>query len=309
MSLRATSAAAKKVCTLALDPSEQSTATNDLDFSDLVTFKTTRFVGDFINNYSLEHVLAELVNSGPQSPGKLNAKRAESLLRRSLTWCVMLNNTLSIVVCAEDTSPAGLMGPFFDLSAYDSDAARWILERIRRVFPSYEGQKEFLSLYLLILLQSFHEENVKAQAALNLAEILEDALEKGVEVEFANKWARVSDHLSLQSEENIWSRELTENVLRLQGSLLTLKYSHAKSIDSTTEAIEGLDSLDLRRWAINLRSALSEETVRILYFCSSCKPKCSRYLTRSVTGILCSVVCHHITEDIQSNPPQTQPGS
>lgn len=189
--------------------------------------------------------------------------RAESLLRRSLTWCVLLNNALSIAVSTEDTSPAGLMGPFFDLSASDTGAACWILERIRLVFPSYEGQKEFLGLYLLVLLQSFHEENIKAQTALNLAEILEDALEKGIEVEFASKWARVSDHLSIQSEENIWSRELTENVLRLQGSLLTLKYMHAENMVSTTETHGELNSLDIRRWAVSLRSALSEETVCI----------------------------------------------
>ncbi|PCH00030.1 Armadillo-like helical [Penicillium occitanis (nom. inval.)] len=226
-----------------------------------VISKTTRFVSEFINNYSLEHDLAELVNSGPQSPDRISAKRAESLLRRSLTWCVILNNTLSIFVSAEDTSPAGLMGPFFDLSASDSDATCWILERIRLVFPSYDGQKEFISLYLLVLVQSFHEESLKAQTALNLAEILEDALKRGIEVEFASKWARVSDHLSLQSEENIWSRELTDNVLRLQGSLLTLKYMHAERTDSTTESNGGLDLLDLRRWAVSLRSALSEETV------------------------------------------------
>ncbi|RAO64566.1 uncharacterized protein BHQ10_000578 [Talaromyces amestolkiae] len=226
-----------------------------------VISKTTQFVSEFISDYSLEHGLAELVNSGPQSPDRISAKRAESLLRRSLAWCLILNNTLSIVVSAADTSPAGLMGPFFDLSASDSDATCWILERIRLVFPSYEGQREFLSLYLLVLLQSFHEENVKARTALNLAEILEDALERGIEVEFSSKWARVSDHLSLQSEENIWSRELGENVLRLQGSLLTLKHMHAESADPTTETNGGLDSLDLRRWAVSLRSALSEETV------------------------------------------------
>jgi hypothetical protein len=235
--------------------------TDKLDLFDLVITKTTRFVSEFINNYSLEHGLAELVNNGPQSPDRISAMRAESLLRRSLTWCILLNNTLSIAVFAEDISPAGLMGPFFDLSASDSDAACWILERIRLVSPKYEGQKEFLSLYLLVLLQSFHEENVKAQTALNLAEILEDALERGIEVAFASKWARVSDHLALQSEENIWSRELTENVLRLQGSLLNLKYMHTESTDSTTETNGGLDSLDLRRWAVSLRSMLSEETV------------------------------------------------
>lgn len=252
--------------TLPLNPSKQSTVADELDLFDLVIVKKTKFVSEYINNYSLEHGLAELVNSGPQSPDRISAMRAESLVRRSLTWCLILNNTLSIAVSAEDTSPAGLMGPFFDLSSSDSDAACWILERIRFVFPSYEGQKEFLSLYLLVLLQSFHEENVKAQTALNLAEILEDALEKGIEVEFASKWARVSDHLSIQSEENIWSRELTENVLRLQGSLLTLKYVHSESTGSTTETNGELNSLDIRRWAVSLRSALSEETVRIFKF-------------------------------------------
>jgi hypothetical protein len=252
--------------TLPLNTSKQSTVTDELDLFDLVIVKKTKFVSEYINNYSLEHGLAELVNSGPQSPDRISAMRAESLVRRSLTWCSILNNTLSIAVSAEDTSPAGLMGPFFDLSSSDSDGTCWILERIRFVFPSYEGQKEFLSLYLLILLQSFHEENVKAQAALNLAEILEDALEKGIEVEFASKWARVSDHLSIQSEENIWSRELTENVLRLQGSLLTLKYMHSESTGSTTETNGELNSLEIRRWAVSLRSALSEETVRIFKF-------------------------------------------
>jgi hypothetical protein len=184
--------------------------------------------------------------------------RAESLLRRSLTWCVILKNTLSLAVSEPESSPAKLIGPFFDLSTSDCDAACWILERVRVLFSGYERQKDFLSLYLLTLLQSFHEENIKANTALNLAEILEDALEKGLKVDFLDKWARVSDHLFLQSQESIWGRELTENVLRLQGSLLALKYTYAESTN------EELESIDIRRWAVTLRSALSEETVCIL---------------------------------------------
>ncbi|EED19802.1 HEAT repeat protein [Talaromyces stipitatus ATCC 10500] len=234
---------------------------SNIGFGKEVTSKTTRFVSEIIDNYSLEHGLAELLNSGPQPPSRISAMRAESLLRRSLSWCLILNNKLSMVAFPEELSPTGLMGPFFDLSSSDSDGACWILERIPIVFPGYEGQKEFLSLYLLVLLQSFHEEDVKAKVALNLAGILEDALERGIQVEFPSKWARVSDHLSIQEEENIWSRELTENVLRLQGSLLTLKYMDEENLSSTTETNGGLDSLAVRRWAVNLRSALSEETV------------------------------------------------
>lgn len=181
----------------------------------------------------------------------MNEMRAGSLLRRSLTWALILKNSLLSV----SESPVSLIGPFFDLSSSDSDAACWILERVRDVFPGYQQQNIFLSLYLLILLQE-QEESVKSKAVLNLSEILQDALGKKLTVEFLDKWPRVSDHLYVQSQEQIWSRELTENVLRLQGSLLALKYR-----DGLVEAQSSEFALDVRRWAISLRSALSEETV------------------------------------------------
>ncbi|KAH8690204.1 HEAT repeat protein [Talaromyces proteolyticus] len=206
------------------------------------------FAHGLFDSYELGLLMANLVSHVGY---RRNEVRAESLLRRSLTWSIILKNSLHNI----NDSPAGLIGPFFDLSTADSDAAGWVLERIRDVFPGYKGQKDFLSLYLLILLQD-QEETVKAKAALNLAETLEDALEKGLSVDFLDKWARVSDYLSVQSQDQVWSRELTENVLRLQGAMLALKYAD-ESFD--TESQE--PSLGLRRWAVGLRSALSEETV------------------------------------------------
>lgn len=174
-----------------------------------------------------------------------------------------------LTISAPESSPAKLLGPFFDLSLNDGDAACWILERIRVLFDGYEKQRDFLSLYLLILLQSFHEENIKANAALNLAETLEDALAKGVEVDFLNKWARVSEHLLFQSQDCVWSRQLDENVLRLQGSLLALKYMHTES-KSLSGSNGNFESLDLQRWTVSLRSALNEETVCVLFLHPLC---------------------------------------
>jgi hypothetical protein len=187
--------------------------------------------------------------------GRLNEIRAGSLLRRALTWGIILKNSLQSI----SESPVALIGPFFDLSTGDSDGACWILERVREVFPGYQQQKHFLSLYLLILLQE-QEESVKSKAVLNLSEILQDALEQGLTVGFVDKWPRVSDHLYVQSQDQVWSRELTENVLRLQGSLLALKYRD-RPVDSESKEL----ALDLRRWVVSLRSALSEETVSIIY--------------------------------------------
>ncbi|OKL63320.1 hypothetical protein UA08_01801 [Talaromyces atroroseus] len=225
-----------------------------------VITQTISFANEVLDTYGIEHSLAELVSTVPESLDRFNSMRAESLLRRSLTWCIILTNSLSLIVSEPESSPAKLIGPFFDLSTSDSDAACWILERVRVLCCGYEKQKNFLSLYLLILLQGFHEENIKANTALNLAEILEDALEKDVQVDFLSKWARVSDHLAIQSQESIWGRELAENVLRLQGSLLALKYMYAESTDLAKSAGE-LESIDLRRWAVTLRSALNEDTV------------------------------------------------
>lgn len=213
---------------------------------------TLSFANNVFDAYDLEQIMAGLL-SNPEA--RLNEIRAGSLLRRALTWGIILKNSLKSI----SESPVALIGPFFDLSTGDSDAACWILERVRDVFPGYKQQKDFLSLYLLILLQE-QEESVKAKAVFNLSEILQDALEQGLTVGFVDKWPRVSDHLYVQSQDQIWSCELTENVLRLQGSLLALKYRDTP-VDSDSKEL----ALDLRRWVVGLRSALSEETVSIIY--------------------------------------------
>lgn len=147
------------------------------------------------------------------------------------------------------------MEVFFIVSDADRDAACWILRRIDWLFPGHEQQKRFLELYSQIILQE-QEESIKAGAILNLSLALEDALERGITVALLEKWPQIADHLYQQSQDNVWSREMTENALRLQGCLLSLKYTEPVVTSSCTNL-----SRDFLRWTVSVRSALSEETV------------------------------------------------
>lgn len=239
------------------------------------------FANALFETYDLEQIMAGILRLPEE---QLNEIRAGSLLRRSLTWGIILKNSLQSI----SESPVALIGPFFDLSTVDSDAACWVLERVRKVFPGYQSQKDFLSLYLLILLRE-QEESVKSRAVLNLSEILQDALEQRHTVGFVDKWPRVSDHLYVQSQDQIWSRELTENVLRLQGALLALKYQDGP-VDAESKEL----ALDLRRWVVSLRSALGEETVSII-----CHVVCA--ILTSLLGILFKTRSDCLTQGVLSH--------
>jgi hypothetical protein len=205
------------------------------------------FANEIFKAYDLDIGLANLLNQPETHSGDI---RADSLLRRSLGWSMILKIIMEEVA----ETPLRLIDIFFDISTIDSDAACWILHRMETAFTGYENQKDFLSLYLLIILRD-QGEGIKAAVALNLSKALEDALDNDLPVVLQDKWARVADHLFAQSQEQIWGRHMVENVLRLQGCLMAVTYS--ESLRSRPAKLE----LEIRRWALSLRSALSEEMV------------------------------------------------
>lgn len=205
--------------------------------------------------YDLETLLYSLVEQSEVSAGTGSEARAASLLRRSLAWSMILK----IMIEQNSDLSSRLSDIFFSVSAADADAACWVLRQIDTIFDGCETyQKQFLGLYLSTILGD-NREDVKTVAALNLAKILENALEKGLTLDLPDEWARLGDYIRSQSREQTWSREIVESVLRLQGCLMTIQCAIPTSeLESSRNLV-----LDLRRWAISLRFALSEETVSI----------------------------------------------
>lgn len=189
------------------------------------------------------------------SAGTGRDARAASLLRRSLAWSVILK----IIIEQNSDLSSRLSDIFFGVSAADADASCWILRQIDSIFDGCETyQKQFLELYWSAILGD-NREDVKTVAALNLAKMLENALEKGLTLDAPDEWARLGDYIRSQSREQTWSREMIESVLRLQGCLMAIQCAIPTSQLESSENIV----LDLRRWAISLRFALSEETVSL----------------------------------------------
>ncbi|KAL1964941.1 hypothetical protein VTN77DRAFT_6294 [Rasamsonia byssochlamydoides] len=213
------------------------------------TGETIDFLTDVFGSYNLELLLRSLMDQ----PETGREARAAPLLRRSLAWSMILK----IIMEQNVDSPFHLSKIFFDVSATDADAARWILRRMDTTFDGLETcQKQFLGLYLSTILGD-HREDVKTAASLNLARILEDALEKGLTLDLPDQWPKLGEYIRSQSREQTWSREMVESVLRLQGCLVTMQCAVPISqLESSKDAV-----LDLRRWAVSLRFALSEETV------------------------------------------------
>jgi hypothetical protein len=174
------------------------------------------------------------------------------------------------VIEQKTDSPSLLSEVLLDTSATDADAASWILRRMDTIFEGREiYQEQFLGLYLSIIMGD-HREDVKTAAILNLAKILENALEEGVPLDLPDEWARLGDYLLSQSREQTWNREMVESVLRLQGCLVTMQSAiPAEQLESSPNLV-----LDLRRWTVSLRFALSEETVSSIVYPKSLERLC-----------------------------------
>lgn len=214
------------------------------------------FLKKVFESHNLELLLCNSMNQREGSIEDNRKTRATSLLRRSLAWSTILKITIEQNL---DLS-SRLTRLLSDISVVDADCARWILQRMDITFNDYETYRTFfLDLYMSIILGD-HREDVKTAATLNLAKILENALEKGLKLDLPDGWTMLGDYIRSQPAGQTWSREMVESVLRLQGCLMTMQSAVPISqLESSGKAV-----LDLRRWAVSLRFALSEETVSFI---------------------------------------------
>lgn len=157
------------------------------------------------------------------------------------------------------TNQWDVLPAFFNgVASFDPDSATWICEQLDEKFGLAERyMKPCANLYSSVIL-SESQTAVKIAAASNLASILEGKLSS--ETEYISQIELPSEDLAQgfrpQKEFERWNRQATDAELRLQGCLLALR--------STTEG-QNLTSLnrDIHDWTVKLRSALSEETVRL----------------------------------------------
>lgn len=207
---------------------------------------------EIFNVYDFHDVLNYVFDSSHPSWNALNVTRASSLLRRVFSWAEFLRLFASSRV-EELTSL--LQG----ISAFDSNAGRWLLERTHQIFGEKEQYRStLLNLYASVILGDYSEE-VKGEAILNLASILEVLLDfrhdniKGVDL----PWEALGKQLDSDAEAHTRSRDLADAELRLQGSLLAARINSSQG--QSLSAYE----FDLRKWATKLRFAMQQETVRL----------------------------------------------
>lgn len=214
--------------------------------------KMSAFLDEVFDTYDFHDVLHYVFDSSHPSWKALNATRASSLLRRVLSWAEILRISSS--------SRLENLKPFFQaVSAFDSNAGRWLLEKTQEVLGEKEQYRNaLLSLYTTIILGRYSEE-IKGAAILNLASILEILLDfrhdnlKGVDL----PWEALSKQLESDSDAHTRSRDMADAELRLQGCLLAAKINSSQG--QSLSAYE----LDLCKWATSLRFAMQEETVSL----------------------------------------------
>lgn len=200
--------------------------------------------------YDFNGILDYLFNSSDPSWSSSSTTRASSLLRRALSWTVILRMFAS--------NKLDELEPFLrSVSAFDPNAGRWLLERMPDLFGEDESHKgALLKLYSSVILSS-SSDLVKATAILNLASILEAFLDFHHGITHFPDLPR--EDLERQIEPGTavetWNREMTDAALRLQGCFLA-----AKAISHQWQSPSAEFELELQQWTIKLRCALQEET-------------------------------------------------
>ncbi|RHZ58954.1 THADA/TRM732 family protein [Aspergillus thermomutatus] len=196
--------------------------------------------------FAFEDILNFVFDSSHPHWKTLNTTRAASLLRRVLAWNAVLRMLISGNV-------ENLESFFQNVSSFDSNAGRWIIEQMQAVLGERGRYREtVLRLYSSIILGSYTAE-VKYAAISSLETILRVVLEsRGSDLkEIGLPWDALHEQIDSRPGEQTSNRDMSDVELRLQGCLLTIRASlnHWKGMER-----------DLRRWATRLRFAMQEET-------------------------------------------------
>ncbi|KAF7182913.1 hypothetical protein CNMCM7691_002657 [Aspergillus felis] len=205
-----------------------------------------RIVNHASDVFAFEDILNFLFDSSHPHWKTLNTTRAASLLRRVLAWTAVLRMLISGNV-------ENLESFFQNVSRFDSNAGRWIIEQMQAVLGERGRYREtVLTLYSSVIRGSYTAE-VKMAAVSSLETILRIVLEsRGSDMkEIGLPWDALHEQIDSKAGEQTSNRDMSNVELRLQGCLLTIRASlnHWKGMER-----------DIRRWATRLRFAMQEET-------------------------------------------------
>jgi hypothetical protein len=203
--------------------------------------------------YRLQPALNCLIDPSDKSPKFLDETRASSLLRRALSWCLILKALIT-----PDLVHPSLMELFSGVSASDSSAAQWLLQRMDAVFKNKEAYKQRVLDFHLAIMCGDHSGRVITSVTLNVARLLEDALDYRAPAwpNLSIKWTELKDSLLSRSQRRMWGREMADADLRLHSCLLTFQFLSLEEERFSTKSV-----IDIRGWLIKLYSAIEDVIV------------------------------------------------
>lgn len=145
------------------------------------------------------------------------------------------------------------------VSQFDADVATWVSEQLdERLGQKEKYKKPLVNLYTSVILRD-HPAAAKTVTVSNLSSILEEQLSSkvGTISELKLPCDDLAKCFRPEADSQSWNRNATDAALRLHGCLLAIRAAsgETQSLSSFTHEIHG--------WVVQLRSALSEETVRL----------------------------------------------
>ncbi|KAJ5701019.1 hypothetical protein N7493_012065 [Penicillium malachiteum] len=206
-------------------------------------------ISTLCNENDLQGVMSYIFDASKPGWNLASRTRASSLLRRALSWCTALR-----LFAAQQKDQS--LAFFSDISAFDADAANWIIERLEEKLGQKEKYRQHLvDLYSSIILGQYTTD-VRTIAVANLASTVEQLLSSRPET-VADLILPCDDLMrgfrpDLEIEK--WNRQATDAELRLQGCLHGVQFIKNGALD-----VASFNST-IYSWAVKLRSALSEET-------------------------------------------------
>lgn len=212
--------------------------------------KVASFTSDMSQSHDLNGILQFVFDASHAGWNFSTTTRACALLRRALSWFKVLK-----MLTTQQWEQLPLF--FQDISQFDADIARWVVEMLHEfIGDDVRYRKPLSDLYVSVILGTGRPD-VKSGAASNLSFILESVLssQSSAASSIDLPWEAIASAFKPEKEIEAWSRESTDAELRLCGCLLAMR--------TTLNNQNDLSSFenDIHRWTTKLRSALSEETV------------------------------------------------
>lgn len=207
-------------------------------------------ISDIGKEHDLDGILSYVFDASHAGWNLASRARASPLLRRALAWFTILK---MLALEQWDAIPVFYHG----VSQFDADVATWVSEQLdERLSRKEKYNKPLVNLYTSVIL-SDHPAAAKTVTVSNLSSILEEQLSflAGTTSEFTLPCDDLAKSFRPEADSQSWNRHATDAALRLHGCLLAVQTAsgETQSVSSFTH--------DIHCWVVQLRSALSEETV------------------------------------------------